>query len=103
MSDVRDKEKAAKQAELYASGGCGCATTGCCRSAAAMAAAAAANGSSCGASALEGVQGLTYPAARLMPVAERRAKSFLQQVESDFKSGGQGGMWKGKKGGKGRR
>jgi nucleolar protein 14 len=47
MSDVRDKEKAAKQAELYAS--------------------------------------------------ERRAKSFLQAQESDFKSGGQGGMWKKKK------
>ena len=30
--------------------------------------------------------------------AEKRAKSFLQQVEADFKSGGQGGMWK--KGGK---
>ena len=26
--------------------------------------------------------------------AEKRAKSFLQQVEADFKSGGQGGHWK---------
>lgn len=33
--------------------------------------------------------------------AEKRAKSFLQQQEADFKSGGQGGQWKGGK--KGRR
>ncbi|KAL4451742.1 hypothetical protein ABPG75_007404 [Micractinium tetrahymenae] len=47
MAEVRDREKAAKQAELFAS--------------------------------------------------EKRAKSFLQQQQADFKSGGQGGMWKRKK------
>lgn len=47
MAEVRDREKAAKQAELFAS--------------------------------------------------EKRAKSFLQQQEADFKSGGQGGMWKRKR------
>jgi nucleolar protein 14 len=30
-------------------------------------------------------------------VSARRAMSFLQQQESDFKSGGQSGMWKKKK------
>ena len=30
--------------------------------------------------------------------AYRKAVSFLEQQEADFKSGGQGGMWKGKKG-----
>jgi hypothetical protein len=47
MAEVRDREKAAKQAELFAS--------------------------------------------------ETRAKTFLQQQEADFKSGGQGGMWKKKR------
>ena len=36
-------------------------------------------------------------AALWMLQAYRKAVSFLEQQEADFKSGGQGGMWKGKK------
>lgn len=37
------------------------------------------------------------PSPRPVPAAEKRAKSFLQQQQADYKSGGQGGMWKRKK------